>query len=176
MNLVVGLGNFGEKYKNNRHNVGFVFVDFFAKGLGLDLNFDKSLKLESLILKTSNLVLAKPLTFMNDSGRAVKRLVDFYDVDIDNFYLAYDDLDIALGDYKIVKGKPPKTHNGVWSVINDLGSSNFWHVRIGVENRSKERRILGEKYVLEDFLKEEREFVDDAISKASKELMERMSR
>lgn len=174
MKLIVGLGNPKEKYKNNRHNVGFVFIDFVVKELGLGVDFENNSKFESLVLKTPDLILVKPLTFMNNSGRAVKRLLDYYDIDFDDFYLAYDDLDIVLGKYKIVKDKPPKTHNGVWSVIESLGSSDFWHIRIGVENRDKDNRILGEQYVLENFLDNEKEVIGSVISKASKDLIERI--
>ncbi|BCX14354.1 MAG: peptidyl-tRNA hydrolase [Patescibacteria group bacterium] len=174
MKLIVGLGNYNEKYKNNRHNVGFVFIDFIVKELGLGVDFEKNSKFESLVLKTPDLILAKPLTFMNNSGRAVKRLFDYYEIDFDDFYLVYDDLDIALGEYKIVKDKPPKTHNGVWSVIESLGGSDFWHIRIGVENRDKDNRILGEQYVLENFLDNEKEVIRSVISKASRDLIERI--
>jgi len=168
MKLIVGLGNPEEKYKNNRHNAGFILVDHIASFLGG--SFEKNKQVESLVLKSGEIILAKPLTFMNDSGRAVLKLVNFYRVHLDSLFVAYDDLDIKLGEYKIVFGKPPKTHNGVWSVIGRLKTSDFWHIRIGVENRSVER-TSGEKYVLQDFLDDEKVVVENVVKDISKELI-----
>ena len=167
MKLIVGLGNPGENHKNNRHNSGFILVDYLASFLGG--SFDENNRLESLVLKSGKIVLAKPLTFMNDSGRAVAKLVNFYRVNLDSLFVAYDDLDIKLGEYKIVFGKPPKTHNGVWSVIGRLKTSDFWHIRIGVDNRSIER-TSGEKYVLQNFLDGERLVIRSVLESVSKDL------
>ena len=168
MRLIVGLGNPGEEYKNNRHNAGFVLVDYLASFLGG--SFEKNKQVESLVLKSGEIILARPLTFMNDSGKAVSKLVNFYRLNIGSLFVAYDDLDIKLGEYKIVFGKPPKTHNGVWSIINNLKTSDFWHIRIGVENRGVER-TSGEKYVLQDFLDNERLVVDNVVKDISKDLI-----
>jgi len=168
MKLIVGLGNPEEKYKNNRHNAGFILVNYLASFLGG--SFEKNKQVESLVLKSDEIILAKPLTFMNDSGRAVLKLVNFYQVNLDSLFVAYDDLDIKLGEYKIVFGKPPKTHNGILSVINRLKTDDFWHIRIGVENRGVER-TNGEKYVLQDFLDDEKVVVENVVKDISKELI-----
>lgn len=162
MKLFVGLGNPGGKYKNNRHNVGFMLVDYFACRLGSGV-FKKSESFESLVLKSKDIILAKPLTFMNESGKAVCNLANFYQVSPDFIFISYDDLDIPLGEYKIIFGKPPKTHNGVWSVIKRLKTKDFWHIRIGVENRIKEEKISGESYVLKDFLANEKLVIERVI-------------
>jgi len=168
MKLIVGLGNPEEKYKNNRHNAGFILVNYLASFLGG--SFEKNKQVESLVLKSDEIILAKPLTFMNDSGRAVLKLVNFYQVNLDSLFVAYDDLDIKLGEYKIVFGKPPKTHNGILSVIDRLRTGDFWHIRIGVENRGVER-TSGEKYVLQDFLDDEKLVVENVVKDISKELI-----
>ncbi len=155
MKLLVGLGNKGDKYQKNRHNVGFLFVDrvlSLLEGGGNGLSFEYNKSLDSLVCKAKDLILLKPQTMMNASGTAVSKAVSFYKVDLSNLWLSYDDLDIALGEYKIVFGRPPKTHNGVYSVINLLGRSDFWHIRIGVENRNKEDRESGEEICLKEFL------------------------
>ena len=163
MKLIVGLGNPGEKYKNTRHNVGFVVLDKLAQELGIK-NFESSKKLQSLIYiysqptsHNSQLVLAKPQTFMNNSGIAVKKLVDFYKVDKSNLWVIHDDLDIKFGQYKIQFGKGPKVHGGLLSIYKELGTKNFWHVRVGVDNRSMniESRTTGEEYVLQEFTGQE---------------------
>lgn len=166
MKLVVGLGNPEEKYKNNRHNVGFMLIDCFASALS-GTDFTKDDRLESLILKSGDFILAKPLTFMNNSGKAVLKLVNFYKVNSESLFVVYDDLDIALGEYKIIFGKPPKTHNGVYSVIENLRTTKFWHIRIGVENRDKKNRVSGERYVLEDFSEGEKMVIKQVLKSIS---------
>ncbi len=150
MNLLVGLGNKGKKYQGNRHNVGFWFVDRVFEVLKTeDLSLTYERKFNSLISVSDNLILAKPQTMMNSSGLAVSKIVSFYQVAFDKLWLAYDDLDIQLGQYKIIFGKPPKTHNGVYSVIEKLGDSSFWHIRLGVDNRNRENREMGEKTLID---------------------------
>jgi len=152
MKLIVGLGNPGEEYKNNRHNVGHMAIE---------------------ILKTKNLKdsrLVKTDCFMNTSGKFVKGLVDRYNLDLNNLYIIHDDLDIALGEYKIQFGKGPKDHNGLLDIYNKLGTKEFWHVRIGVDNRETDNRTPGEKYVLQDFSVEEKKIVDNVIQVICKKL------
>ncbi len=140
MKLLVGLGNPGEKYKNNRHNVGYMFVDY----------------LENKIGKKKDIIVAKTQVFMNESGRAVNKLTNTYNLEPNTLYIIHDDLDIRLGEYKIQKGKGPKLHNGIESIEQTLQTKDFWRVRIGVDNRDEDNRIPGEKYVLQDFVPEEK--------------------
>lgn len=174
MKLIVGLGNPGEKYKNNRHNVGFMVVDGLAMRLfsykAMPLKWELSEKFDSLLITLdSRLVLAKPQTFMNNSGEAIKKLIDFYKVSLNDLYVIHDDLDIPLGQYKIQKGKGPKVHYGIQSINQALGTRDYWRVRIGVENRevSQVPRVSrvprGEQYVLQDFTKEEQMIIADVI-------------
>lgn len=167
MKLLVGLGNKGEIYQKNRHNAGFLFVDKVFEALkGEKLSFSYSKKFDSLVCQIKDLILAKPQTMMNSSGIAVSKIASFYKIPASYLWLSYDDLDIPLGQYKIVFGRPPKTHNGVYSVIDLLGSSSFWHIRLGVDNRSKENKERGEEYVLKDFLPEEEKVIDEVIGRA----------
>lgn len=177
MKLIIGLGNPGGKYKNNRHNAGFMVVDKLSTVYRL-LSTDSSKekwelheKLLSRVYKTSeNVLLAKPETFMNDSGKAVANLANWFKVTSDNLYLVYDDLDIRLGEWKISKGKGPRIHNGVNSVEESLGTSDFWHVRIGVDNRDLTERIPGQHYVLQDFTKEEQAILESVLANVAQEL------
>src|SRR3972149_1266470 len=112
MKLIVGLGNPGEGYNNNRHNVGHMVVESLKRSQG----------------------------FMNDSGVFVNKLVEQNMVKTSDLWVIHDDLDIPLGSYKIQKGKGPKLHNGINSIEKELASEDFWRVRVGVENRSSENK------------------------------------
>jgi PTH1 family peptidyl-tRNA hydrolase len=108
---------------------------------------------------------------MNESGVFVKKLVDQYKLEPSNLYIAHDDLDIPLGAYKIQLGVGPKVHNGVNSVEEELGTKDFWRVRIGVDNRKPDDRTSGEEYVLQDFTAEERKALDGVIQEICKKLV-----
>jgi PTH1 family peptidyl-tRNA hydrolase len=175
MKLIVGLGNPEDKHRNNRHNSGFLVVDELARLL-LEEEWSSVKKFQSLIIKHEGLfILVKPQTFMNNSGKAVKKLIDQYKIESSDLWVIHDDLDIALGDYKIQKGKGPKLHKGIKSIEEKLGKTDFWRVRIGVENRSAESKISGETYVLQDFTEEEIEVVTPIIAKISREIISLVS-
>lgn len=182
MKLFVGLGNPGEKYTETRHNAGFMFVDALAKELGAK-DFESSKKHKSDILKTKDFLLAKPTTFMNSSGTAVASIANFYKVKPNDIYVVHDDLDIAVGEYKIQKGKGPKVHGGLKSIEDKLGTSDFNRIRVGVANDDtrkvtkrqfiflkKTSKIAGEDYVLMKFSSEEVKLVESVITNAIAEL------
>jgi PTH1 family peptidyl-tRNA hydrolase len=145
MKLIIGLGNPGEKYKNNRHNVGHMVAD----------------KLKA----------KKTDTFMNDSGVFVKKMFKARGLTPNDLYIIHDDLDIKLGEFKIQFGKGPKLHNGLESIENELGTTDFWRVRVGVDNRDPENRTSGEEYVLQDFTSEEKIVLDVVIKEICKKLV-----
>jgi len=175
MKLIVGLGNPGEKYRNNRHNVGWLVLDVLKQEISKsefliskqipNPNFQFQKKFQSEVIKVNNLILAKPLTMMNSSGVAVKKLVNQYKVKISDLYVIHDDLDIQLGDYKIQKSKGPKEHKGLMSIDEALGTSDYWHIRVGVDNRPLDNRTPGEEYVLQDFTNEEKGILDTTSQK-----------
>jgi len=189
MKLIIGIGNPGEKYKDNRHNVGFMVLDtlvsqisnFQARSAKLrlfpisnevrNLKFQSQKKFQSQFLKAGDLLLAKPQTMMNSSGKALKKLVAHYKIKTPNLWVIHDDLDLPLGSYKIQKGKGPREHKGLLSIYEALGTKDFWHVRVGVDNRDPDNRIGGEAYVLQDFLPEEQEIVKKVINKICDELI-----
>lgn len=178
MKLFVGLGNPGNTYSKNRHNVGFMVID--ALNAYMESNFksrqtisqrSQMKMLQALVREyLPRVVLAKPQIFMNDSGIAVKKLINHYKVKMDDLYLIHDDLDIPLGEYKIQKGKGPALHNGVISVEHNLGTPDFWRIRIGIENRNKVSKIPGDIYVLQNFALDEEQKVGEAIRKIIEEL------
>lgn len=154
MKLIIGLGNPGEKYKNTRHNVGHMVIDKFKT---------QNAKVKIMVVKTK--------TFMNESGDFVKKLVEQYRVDMPNLWIIHDDLDIPLGSYKIQKGRGPKEHKGLASINESLGTSDYWHVRIGVDNRDPNNRISGEEYVLQDFSPDETAIINNIINEVCKKLV-----
>ena len=171
MKLIVGLGNIGKEYLDTRHNAGFYFVDKMASS---EFRFDS--KFEADICKNGNIIFVKPTTFMNESGRAVRKVCDFYKLSVNDVVLIHDDLDIELGEYKIQMAVGPKVHNGVTSVEESLGSKNFLRVRLGVDGRGDNKFDgSGADYVLSRFSKIEQEVFDDEIEEAVDELMVALS-
>jgi len=126
------------------------------------------------VWKKGELVVLKPTTFMNSSGRAVRKVKEYFKVDMEDVWLVHDDLDIVLGEYKIQQGKGPKIHNGVSSVEENLGGGDFWRVRVGVDSRGGKRRESGEEYVLKNFGQEERKIIDEVVKKIGGELLEKL--
>lgn len=170
MKLIVGLGNPGEKYSKNRHNVGFMVVDKIAQTK--EMTFEMSKKFNAEICQTKQFLLVKPQTFMNDSGQAIAKIANFYKLKYEDVYVIHDDLDIQLGIYKILFGRGPRVHNGLISVKQETGTDQFYNVRIGVDNREVKgnRGIPGVVYSLQDFRAEEREIIDEVIGKIVEEL------
>lgn len=148
MTLIIGIGNPEKKYANTRHNVGYMVVDSLSKGIGY---------------RVQGVVIKKTDVFMNDSGTAVKKIMENGKWKLENLYVVHDDLDIPLGQFKIQFGKGPKDHNGIKSVEEELGTKDFWRVRIGIENRDSANRIPGVEYTLQDFEPEERKVIDKVI-------------
>jgi PTH1 family peptidyl-tRNA hydrolase len=171
MKLIVGLGNPGEKHKHNRHNVGFMVVDELARQMVND-QWLMVKKFNSLIINhQSSIIFYKPQTFMNASGVAVKKLIAQFKVKTPDLWVIHDDLDLPLGNYKIQKGKGPREHKGLQSIYKAIGSRDFWHIRIGVDNRSPDSRTPGEDYVLQKFNDEEMAVVEKVI----KEVLEKLT-
>ena len=144
MYLIIGLGNPGEEYENTRHNVGFLVLDKIAKSgrlvNGQDIcqfKFDKSFNSETTKCKVfaKPSILAKPHTFVNNSGTAVKKLKLKYKVKSENIIIIHDDLDIDFGNIKLSFAKNSGGHNGVESIIKALKTNKFWRLRIGLAGR-----------------------------------------
>jgi len=170
MKLIVGLGNPEEKYQKTRHNVGSIFIDFLADGW--NLSWDKRKDLESLICqdKEKEIILAKPLVFMNQSGSAVRKLKDKLEIKNEDIYIVHDELDLPLGKYLVSFAKSSPLHKGVISTERELKTKDFWRIRIGVDGRSEENRVPGEKYVLDDFKKEEISIINNSFTTLFKDM------
>ncbi len=161
--FVFGLGNYGADYQDTRHNAGFLFLDYLQKKLGLS-SFSYNKKILSAITSNQEFYLVKPQTYMNASGEAVVKTLSYFsyfDVNssaqsnLNQVFVAHDDLDLKIGEFKIQKGVGPKQHNGLLSTYQALGSQDFWHIRFGIDDRGKDRRIPPENYVLQKMSKDQ---------------------
>lgn len=148
MNILVGLGNPGRKYELNRHNVGYLFVDF----------------VDNKLIKKNNLDFLKTGIYMNTSGNFVSELIKKRKLELRNLFIVHDDLDIPLGEFKMQFAKGPKVHNGIGSIETELGSKDFWRIRIGVDARDSANREEGEAYVLQDFSENELQILKKVFS------------
>jgi len=159
--IFLALGNPGLQYRNTRHNVGCLFLDFWAQKEG----WKWQKKGEIYLLKKEKIILAKSAVFMNESGKAVARLRQEVDFELTHFCLVHDELDLPLGSWKLSWGRSSPLHKGVLSVEKHLGTSEFWRLRLGVDNRLPEKRIAGEKYVLQNFASGEEEILFSVFEK-----------
>jgi PTH1 family peptidyl-tRNA hydrolase len=154
--LIAGLGNPGREYRHNRHNAGYMFLDRLAERLGVAFNRMES---KALVCKAEfqgrKLILAKPQTYMNLSGQAVGSLLRFYKIPVDQFLVAYDEIDLPFGSLRMRPEGGSGGHNGMKSIIERLGNQEFARLRIGV-NRPP-GRMEAANYVLQDFNRAEME-------------------
>lgn len=159
MYLIVGLGNPGKQYEKTRHNFGFRIIDFLTSETGWENKYD------SLFLKTEDTILAKPQLFMNQSGKAVAQILKYYPAA--RVIVVHDELDLPLGSLKIVKNSGAAGHNGVQSVIDEIGTKDFIRVRLGIANPETQGNLPAEDFVLKDFSQQEEALVKETIDKAA---------
>ncbi|TSC95146.1 MAG: peptidyl-tRNA hydrolase, PTH1 family [Parcubacteria group bacterium Licking1014_1] len=175
MILIIGLGNPGEKFKNTRHNAGFMVLDKFAKENNFP-EFKLQKKYDSLVsenvVNDEKTILAKPQTFMNDSGKAAKYLLK--SSTRPGLIVIHDDIDLPLGKIKIVKDRGSAGHKGVESIIKNIGAKNFIRLRIGIQPKQSRSPNHGtekaKEIVLKKFTKEEQKIIDEMIDKAAESL------
>lgn len=161
MKLTVGLGNYETKYNNTRHNLGFLILDNYVKHQNSENQWSQSKNLQCLICKpSSELLLAEPQVFMNNSGKAVKKLVDFYKIKLSDILVIHDDLDLNLSDFKLQFGRSFAGHKGVESITDNLNSQKFWRLRIGIGRPPKG---MEEEYVLREFEESERKVIENLL-------------
>jgi PTH1 family peptidyl-tRNA hydrolase len=187
MILIVGLGNPGKKFEKTRHNLGFIVIDQLSK----DNNFPawkagentKCLYSKKMI-NNKDIELVKPLTYMNNSGKVVKYIAKEYNLRPKNIIVVHDDIDIPLGEIRIVKNRSAAGHRGVQSIIDELGTKDFIRFRIGIKPSEKQKGLrekilffpfryrLGgkieklEEFVLKKFTKDEEKIIKEVIKKA----------
>ncbi len=161
--LVVGLGNPGSKYARTRHNIGFQVLDEFARRVGLEWKDRAEYRICSGSTGDDKIILLEPLTFMNRSGSAVRKVADKFAVPPENTIVAHDDLDLETGRLKIRKNGSSGGHKGVESVIQCTGSKNFIRVKIGI---GRDQFVPTEEYVLKKFRPDESAAVGEAVQRA----------
>ncbi len=163
MYIIVGLGNPGKKFEHTRHNAGFEVLDFFAKQNEFP-EFELSKKYESLISGKDDIILVKPQTFMNESGRAVKEILK--NKNEPTLVVVHDDIDMDLGKVKMVRDSGSGGHKGVESIIQALETKDFARFKIGVKTDER----LAEEVVLEKFSPEQLETLQSVFPQISQEL------
>ena len=174
MKLIVGLGNPGRGYANNRHNAGFMCLNHFARTQGIRFNKKQSgARIGSGEIAGTIVVLAKPQTYMNLSGESVSRLVRRFDINLDDLVVIHDDLDLPLGKIRIRQGGGSGGHKGVESIISSLGSQDFVRLRLGI-GRPMAIEGSGEisdadiiAYVLSDFTPDQKQIIATVIPRVS---------
>lgn len=164
--LIIGLGNPGREYKDNRHNIGFMLIDRLAVRIDA-----RGIKLQSKAIVTSGfyeerkLILAKPQTYMNLSGQSVQGLLHFYKIPSENLMVAHDDLDLPLGTIRIRPGGGAGGQRGMASTIERLGTKDFPRLRLGIGRPPG--RMAPADYVLQNFSRAEMLIVSETLDRAA---------
>jgi len=177
MRLIVGLGNPGRTFAQNRHNVGFICISYFARQHHIRFDRKQSqARIGSGKIAGDKIILAKPQTYMNQSGESVSLLVKRFAIDLADLVVIHDDLDLLLGKIRIRKGSGSGGHKGVDSIITQIGSQDFIHLRVGIgrpivaENREpSEEDIIS--YLLSDFTPQEKEVITKALPQVSQAIL-----
>lgn len=173
MKLIIGLGNPGKDYEKTRHNAGFLAIDTIARALKIHDtgSFDKKSNSEliPITINDEKILLVKPQTFMNSSGEAVRKLMDFYKLQPQDIIIIHDEKDLPLGEYREQTNRGAAGHNGVLSVIAHLGTKDFKRIRIGVGPHAGGIPKIVD-YVLEKFSKEELKLLQTVLNEIAEKL------
>jgi PTH1 family peptidyl-tRNA hydrolase len=168
MRLLVGLGNPGRQYRNNRHNIGFMAMDELVHRhnfSGWSAKFQGDIS--TGVIGDEKVIVLKPGTFMNLSGQSVAAAVAFYKIPLENVYVFHDELDLAPGKLRVKKGGGSGGHNGIKSIDQHLGP-DYWRARMGIGHPG--RPELVSDYVLNDFAKTDEEWVRNLVAACAKDI------
>ncbi len=158
MKLVVGLGNPGKEYENTRHNIGFMILDSFIENFSLENKFQAMVK--KVKIENEDVLFVKPITYMNLSGNAVIKIVNYYHIDKKDILVLQDDLDLDFGSFKLKNNSSSGGHNGIKSIISSLGTQEFSRLKIGIAHN---RRMDTADYVLQKFSKDEMQYFEKSF-------------
>ena len=167
--IIVGLGNPGKKYEKTRHNAGFMFVDYVCAANQSTFKLKKELEAEiaEIYINKEKHILVKPITYMNNSGNAVYKVLNYYKksamIDIDDLLVIYDDMDLPVGSLRIRKNGSSGGHNGMKSIISCVGSTEYKRIRIGI-GHPEANQI---DFVLGKFSKKEGDLIHSIVEKSS---------
>ena len=183
MKLIVGLGNYKKEYEKTRHNTGFLVINEIAKNPEIlpvnskGLQFKKQTKFQAEIVETSidgeSFILAKPLTFVNFSGNAVKKIADFYKIKLNDIWVVCDDFSLPLGRIRTRFAGSSGGHNGLKNIIDQLGTEEFYRVRVGIaplqesEKPQTDTNLELDEFVLEEFKPREKKIIKKAVENAT---------
>lgn len=166
MKIIAGLGNPGQKYDKTKHNTGFMTMDHYLDEKGLSLDKDK---FEGLWTKQKingeDVILLEPQTYMNESGRSVSQVANFFKVDPEDILIIQDDMDMPIGKIRIRVNGKSGGHNGIKSIIRDLGTEKFNRLKIGIRH-PKNATVVS--WVLTPFNDEQQKLMDDAFDTSVK--------
>ncbi len=168
MKMIVGLGNIGAQYAGTRHNTGFMVVDQFAQLH--QASFSKhqmEASLASTQLNGEKILLVKPSTYMNESGRAVRPLMDYYKIDLQDLMVVYDDMDLPIGKIRFRKRGAAGGHNGIKSLIAHLKTQDFDRLKVGTDHPQKSTVV---DYVLSKFTATQQPLFDESVDRSVKGL------
>ena len=174
--LIVGLGNPDQKYQNTRHNIGFMFLDYWKNKLSSQINVTSKKECQSqtyhIKFNGEHVILCQPLTYMNLSGFAVQSLMTYYKIPLAHLLVIHDEMDLPYGVCKFQKNRGAASHNGVQHIHNQLGSQDYIRLRFGIGK--SQGHLKGRDYVLSSFSKEEQErlpILMDHIREGVKDLL-----
>lgn len=166
MKCIVGLGNPGRKYRKTRHNIGFMVIDELLQRHQWKLNhtkFNGDYAIEHI--NGEKVIILQPQTFMNLSGDAIRPLIDYYNIDVQDVLVVYDDLDLPIGKIRLRQKGGHGGHNGIRSCLDHLGQKDFKRLRVGIGRPTTAQAVVD--YVLGKFSKRDQEDVDYSIQKAT---------
>jgi len=166
MKLIVGLGNPGKQYLYNRHNLGYLFIDRLAEIWNFRLKTNRKLNSGIVHLNKAgnSLILAKPLTFVNDSGISVNKIMKFFSVPLSDILIVYDDFSLPLGVTRLRMKGSSGGHNGINSIIEELKTAEFPRLKLGIGPVPEES--IAKEFVLTDFAENEKAIIDKMFSGA----------
>ncbi len=186
MKIIIGLGNIGTKYVKTRHNAGFIALDNFVKHIeeteGIEVKWKEDTKLKAITAKVPYkdkvVFLAKPTTLMNLSGESAVKILNFFKEPIENLITVYDDIDLPLGKIRVRENGSAGTHNGMKSMIEELGTNEFMRIRIGIESRGGHSPAQQDlhSFVLTDFKEDEIPELKNAVNETIERLKEEISK
>ena len=163
MKLVVGLGNPGKEYENTRHNIGYELADMFAKKYNCSFRTERKFEADIFDIKINGekVIVAKPLTYMNLSGQAVRPLLAYYKLSVEDLFVIYDDINLDLGKIRFRAKGSDGGHNGVKSIILETKSDKFHRLKVGIGPQPQ--FMKSESFVLANFPKESEELLNETI-------------
>lgn len=173
MKLIAGLGNVGDKYLFTRHNIGFMALDFFRELNDIGENFKFENKFNGHILKTNilgeSIILVKPDTFMNLSGECIRKVFDFYKLDVKDILVVYDDISLNLGTLRFRSSGSDGGHNGIKNIIKMLGTNKFDRLKLGIGPQLPNQK--SESFVLANFSSEQLDVVNKVCKIANEAIL-----